>query len=84
MHFKVIQEEVKLAILLNQVAYTGLFLTGRALKWFKLYLMEIQANGITTTNQDVQYIFASWNGFTEQLTQMFRDLEATTTAEQKL
>jgi len=41
MYFKVMQEEVKLAILLNQVAYAGLFLIGRALKWFKLYLTEI-------------------------------------------
>jgi len=39
---------------------------------------------MTTTNQDIQYIFASWNGFVEQLTQIFRDPEATTTAEQKL
>jgi len=53
MHFKVIQEGVKLAILLDQVAYIGLFLIGRALKWFKPYLTEIQANGITTTNQDI-------------------------------
>ena len=81
MHFKVVQEGVKLVILLDQVAYTGLFLMGRALKQFKLYLIEIQANGITTTNQDVQYIFTSWNRFVEQLTQIFRDLEAITTAE---
>jgi len=31
-HFKVVQEGAKLAILLDQVAYAGLFLTGRALK----------------------------------------------------
>ena len=78
------QEGAKLATSLDQVAYTGLFLIGRALKWFKPYLTEIQANGITTTNQDIRYIFASQNGFTEQLTQIFRDLEAITTAEQKL
>jgi len=41
MHFKVMQEGVKLAILLDQVAYAGLFLIGRALKWFKPYLTEI-------------------------------------------
>jgi len=58
-HFKVVQEGVKLAISLNQVAYAGLFLTGRALKWFKPYLIEIQANSIITTNQDIWYIFAS-------------------------
>jgi len=32
MHFKVAQEGAKLAILLDQVAYAGLFLIGRALK----------------------------------------------------
>jgi len=32
MHFKVIQEGAKLAIPMDQVAYAGLFLTGRALK----------------------------------------------------
>jgi len=41
MHFKVVQKEAKLATLLDQVAYVGLFLTGRALKWFKPYLTEI-------------------------------------------
>jgi len=41
MHFKVIQKGAKLAILLDQVAYTGLFLTERALKWFKPYLTKI-------------------------------------------
>jgi len=32
MHFKVIQEGVKLATFIDQIVYTGLFLTGRALK----------------------------------------------------
>jgi len=41
MHFKVVQEGAKLVTLLDQVAYVELFLTGRALKWFKPYLMEI-------------------------------------------
>jgi len=50
MHFKVTQEGAKLAIPMDQIAYAGLFLLGRVLKWFKLYLIEIQANGIMTTN----------------------------------
>jgi len=41
MHFKVVQKGAKLVILLDQVAYAGLFLTGRVLKWFKPYLTEI-------------------------------------------
>jgi len=32
MHFKVTQEGVKLVILMDQIAYAGLFLLGRALK----------------------------------------------------
>jgi len=41
MHFKVAQEGVKLAIFMDRIAYTGLFLLEKALKWFKLYLTEI-------------------------------------------
>ena len=84
MHFKVIQEGVKLVIAIDQVAYIGLFLIGKALEWFKPYLMEIQASSITTTNQDIQFIFTSWNRFIERLIQMFKDLEVLTIAEQKL
>ena len=50
MWFKVIQEKAKIGILMDQVMYTGLFLIGRALEWFKLYLTEIQTNGMTTLN----------------------------------
>jgi len=32
MHFKVTQEGVKLPILIDRIAYAGLFLLGRALK----------------------------------------------------
>jgi len=41
MHFKVVQEGVKLVTPMDQIAYAGLFLTGRALKWFEPYLIEI-------------------------------------------
>jgi len=50
MHFKVIQKEVKLATIIDQVAYIGLFLIGRVLKWFKPYLTKIMVNSILTTN----------------------------------
>jgi len=59
MHFKVMQEGVKLATLVDQVAYVELFLTRRVLKWVKPYLTKIQVNGITTTNQEVRFIFIS-------------------------
>ena len=42
---------------MEQIAYTGLFLTGRVLEWFKPYLTEIQLNGMGTTNIEVQYMF---------------------------
>jgi len=84
MHFKVTQEGAKLATTMDQVAYAGLFLTGKALEWFEPYLTEIQNNGMTTTNRDVQYMFSSWKGFADRLTQMFGDPEAMTTAERRL
>ena len=59
MHFKITQKVIKLPILVDQVVYIGLFLIGRALKWFKPYLTEIQLNSITTTNLEVKYMFLS-------------------------
>ena len=50
MRFKVIQEKAKIGIPMDQVTYTGLFLMGKALKWFKPYLTEIQTNKMTTLN----------------------------------
>ena len=41
MHFKVIQEGAKLVMAIDQVVYTGLFLTGRALEQFKPYFIKI-------------------------------------------
>ena len=46
-----------LLTVIEQVAYIELFLTGRVLEWFKPYLTEIQLNGISTTNIEVQYMF---------------------------
>ena len=54
---KIINKGLKLPIVIEQVAYTGLFLTGRILKWFKPYFTKIQLNGISTTNIEVCYIF---------------------------
>ena len=65
MHFKIIQEVVKLPTPIDQVAYTELFLIGRALKQFKPYLTEIQINSIMSTNLEVKYMFLSWGGFVE-------------------
>ena len=50
MRFKVMQEKAKISTPMDQVMYTRLFLTGKALKWFESYLIEIQMNGMTTLN----------------------------------
>ena len=84
MKLKLHHEGEKLPTASDQVAYAGLFLTGRALEWFEPYLTELQENGMGTANLDVRYIFASWDGFANKLTQMFGDPESVATAEQKL
>ena len=37
----------------DAVAYMGLFLTGKALEWFKPYITEFQNNRITIANKEV-------------------------------
>ena len=54
---KVKTEALKLSLAGDTIAYTGMFLIGRALEWFKPYLLEYQENGITTTNLKTKYIF---------------------------
>ena len=50
---KITNEGLGLLIVIEQVAYTGLFLLGRVLEWFKPYLTKIQLNEISTTNIEV-------------------------------
>ena len=73
-----------LLIVIEQIAYAGLFLTERVLKWFKPYLTEIQLNGISTTNIKAQYIFLIWDGFANRLKQIFRSLKEELVAKDKL
>ena len=47
---KIVNKRPELPTVIEQVAYAGLYLLGRVLKWFKPYLTEIQVNGISTTN----------------------------------
>ena len=54
---KITNKGLGLLIAIKQVAYIGLFLTGRVLKQFKPYFTKIQINGLGTTNIEVQYIF---------------------------
>ena len=48
-----------IAILVDIVAYTGMFLSGRALEWFKPYLMEYQTNKAIIIHLETKYIFTS-------------------------
>ena len=54
---KITNKGLGLPIVIKQVAYAGLFLIGRVLKWFKPYFTKIQLNRISTTNIEVQYMF---------------------------
>jgi hypothetical protein len=54
---KITNKGLGLPIVIKQVAYVGLFLTERVLKWFKPYFTKIQLNGISTTNIEVRYMF---------------------------
>ena len=54
---KITNKGLGLPMSIKQVAYMGLFLSGRVLEWFKPYLTKIQKNGLTTTNQEARYIF---------------------------
>ena len=47
---KITNKGLGLLTAIKQVAYIGLFLTKRVLKWFKPYLTEIQLNGLNTIN----------------------------------
>ena len=46
---KIVNKGLGLLIVIEQVAYIGLFLLKRALKWFKLYFTEIQENRLITS-----------------------------------
>ena len=47
---KITNKRLGLPTVIKQVAYTGLFLIGRVLEWFKPYFTKIQLNGISITN----------------------------------
>ena len=71
----------KVPIQADTVAYIGLFLSGKALKQFKPYIIEYQDNRINTTNKEVQYMFLYQNAFVIKLIQIYRDLETKATVE---
>ena len=81
---KITNKGLGLPTVIKQVAYTGLFLTGKVLKQFKPYLTKIQLNGMSTTNIKAQYIFLIQKGFANQLKQIFKSLEKKLIAKNKL
>ena len=54
---KITNKGLGLLIVIKKITYAGLFLSGRALEWFKPYFTKIQLNKISTTNIKVRYIF---------------------------
>ena len=54
---KITNKGLRLPTVIKQMAYAGLFLIKRVLKWFKPYLTKIQLNEMSITNIKVQYIF---------------------------
>ena len=81
---KITNKGLGLPTAIKQVAYVGLFLTRRVLKQFKPYFTEIQLNGMSTTNIEAQYMFLIWDGFANQLKQIFKSLEEELVAKDKL
>ncbi len=53
----------RIATPLDVVVYAGMYLIGRALEWFKPYLIEYQTNRPTTTNLETKYIFVNQENF---------------------
>ena len=51
-------EGPRLPIPMEKIAYAGMSLTGKPLKWFQFYLAKTQVNGITSTNGKVRYMFS--------------------------
>ncbi len=81
MSLKLKYEGYRISTLADAVVYAGMFLSRRALKWFKPYLIEYQINRATTTNLKTKYIFAHWENFKNRLIQIFGDPEEEVTAE---
>ena len=46
--------------------------------------MEYKANSLITKNNKIKYIFLSWEGFCNRLTQIYNNLKVTITAKRKL
>ena len=47
----------RLPTFIERIAYAGISLIGKPLKWFQSYLAKVQINKITSTNNEVRYMF---------------------------
>ena len=56
---KITNKGLGLPTVIKQIAYIGLFLIERVLKWFKPYFTKIQLNRISTINIKARYIFST-------------------------
>ena len=81
---KIRHRRAKLPIVVDQVAYIGLFLIRQVLKQFKPYLIEYKANNLITKNNKVKYMFLSQAGFYNRLIQIYSNPEVTVMAKYKL
>ena len=54
---KIDNKGLRLPTSFEKIAYARIYLTGKLLKWFQLYLAETQINGIMSTNNKVRYMF---------------------------
>ena len=50
---KITNKGLGLLIAIEQIAYMGLFLIKRVLKWFKPYFTKVQLNGLNIINIEV-------------------------------
>ena len=58
---------------MKRVTYAGIYLTKKPLEWFQLYLTKAQTNKITSTNSKIKYMFSTWEGFCNQLIQIYKN-----------
>ena len=75
---------LKLVTPFNKIIYAEMHLIGKPFKWFQLYLLKTQMNGVTTTNKEVRYMFLLWEGFKSQLVQIYGDSEEEETVIRKI
>ena len=54
---KINNKGLKLTTPFDKIIYAKMHLIGKPFKWFQLYLLKAQTNGVTTTNKEIRYMF---------------------------